>query len=148
MCLDLIKNWKEETKKLRNSKEKIIGYKLINADNKSFFFPYPWTPGLNISNRKSTDLTDNELSTSKIDTGFHFFLEKPEICNSSYDFQCKECSQDLPHYTRNKHYKCRLKKPLNKVVQFEIDPEDLVAVGTWNLSVSFVATKATLVNGD
>jgi len=78
-----------------------------------------------------------------IGKGFHFFADEPESCtiSNNNDFCRNSCSHRY-------EFQCTNENPINKVVKFEIDPKDIVAVGTWNYTTrksSFVAIKATWI---
>ena len=146
MCLQKIN--KELTKKLKSSDESIIAYKLISSNNKSLYNDYKWKKGLNISNRSSTEITEEELEKNEIDKGFHFFLDKPKNCPCQYPCQYRCLYQYLHLYQYLYQYQCQLENPINKLTKFKINPEDIITAGEGTLqTIDIVAIKATLISG-
>ena len=138
MCIEKIDL--EKTKELQNSKEKIIAYKLLNLDMTSIFKNFRWNPGLNISDRESTDLTKEELNSQEVHSGFHFFLDKPKTCQ----YQCRCPYRCRYRYRCRYPYRCQCR--YNTLIEYEIDPKDIVGVGLGSLdTLDIVATKATMI---
>lgn len=141
MCLVLDKNWKDQIRKWKTRKRKkpIIVYKRLwkkethvytqNAKSPqmwlktfveyySVYKNYKWEKGLNISDRGSTVIAQGEIIFGVINEGFHFYINKEDARYGYYRFASEV------------------------VCKFEIDPEDIVAVGTWEGVRNIVATKA------
>lgn len=132
MCLYLPENWKKETEKFRNSSKILTGYKILKKiDDKNFEsiyqdFPYKLNE-IAKSNRKSTDLSEKEITYSRINFGLHFFknLNDTKIESRNSEAICFCC--------------------LHVICKFEILPENLVALGIFRNKESFVATEAKFV---
>lgn len=137
MCLELTKDSERLTQNLKEKKKSITVYKILGSDMISGFKYFRWKTGLNTSNRELAKLTEEELETSEINEGFHLALEKPDKCPyqnlNLYLCQC--------HYQDRYQYQC----PYTKVFKCEIDPKDIIAVGTWVGIPSIVVTKAILL---
>lgn len=131
MCLYLNKNFKKETERFRKSSNILIGYKVLQkVDGQNFEsvyknFPYKLNK-ITKSNRNSIDLFDYEIECFAIDYGFHFFKN------------LKDVKKELSYWKNNYHYRKYI------IGKFEILPENLVAVGTFEGYKNFVAKKAEL----
>ena len=158
MCLEITEKSLRETKELKAQQKPIVAYKILDRDLGSQFQEFQWEFGENKSGRESADLTEEELEEMKVDEGFHFVLEKPEECPefepdedgichyqnlSQNQYQCPYQYQCL--YLYHFQYPCQSSKSLNKIFRVEIQPEDLIAVGSWNGFKSLAATKCKLV---
>lgn len=134
----------EKTRELKDSPEKIIAYKIVNPDLTAIYNPYQWKLGENISNRQVLDLTKEEIEFDEVSFGFHFFLDLPEVCQYPYQYQypCPDPGQCRCPYAYRYPYRCPYGQ--NKTLKVEIQPGDIIAVGSWNNESCIVATKATV----
>jgi len=140
MCLCLHDNWKEQRAEFRSRQLPAVVFKIVRPDMTSMYHPgYVWKEGENISNRESTDLTEEEIKTLYLEEGFHFLLEEPESCSQPY--LCPHRYQCLCPYP----YRCVSKDPVNKLIKCEVAPKDVVAVGKWEHFDCLVAIEATMI---
>jgi len=137
MCLEITEDSKRLTRNLRRRKKPIIAYKILSPDMESGYYSFQWTFGLNISDRRSIELLEDEIWHSKINKGFHLALEKPEKC--PYQPQCYYHCQYRCLYL----YQCYYRH--TKVFKCEIDPKDVVSAGEWLQIPSIIAIKVTLL---
>ena len=81
----------------------------------------------------------------QIDSGLHFFEEKPKECTT--DLSCHyhpfSCGCGLIKLVQ---FQCREK--YNKILKVEIQPKDLISFETWRGENSLVATKCTVIGED
>ena len=148
MCLEITEKSLRETKELKAQQKPIVAYKILNPDLKSQFKGFQWKSGENQSDRGSADLTEKELQEMEVRKGFHFFLEKPKECpgfKPNEDGTCWYWCQYPYRCLYQSHYQCQSSNPTNKIFKVEIQPEDLVAVGSWNRFESLTATKCKLL---
>jgi len=147
MCLDLTKDSKRLTRNLKEKKEPVIAYKILDSDMTSGYKHFQWKVGLNISDRKLTRLTKEELEDSEISKGFHLALDKPEKC----PHQCRSAPQSLYQCQYRDHYLCLSRYQYQcldqrtKIFKCKIDPKDIVSTGIWEGIPSLFATKVTLL---
>lgn len=152
MCLRLSKNWKEKTEKFRSSGEKITGYKIMQKEQatgtlKSVYQQYLYgnEGDIVVSDRLELEITEEETSNLEITNGLHFFkrIEETYLCLSCV---CPKIPPDRQMCQIWDH-SCNVTNRYNAFfwVEFEINPEDLTAIGDfWGLD-SFVAHKAKIV---
>ena len=141
MCLNITKESLEETKALKAKHKPIVAYKILKPNMQSMFKDFPWQSGENISDRESSKLFVEEKELLEINQGFHFFTDKPEICQSRNLCRCRYPCRCPCRYL----YLCLLEEPVNKVFKVEILPEDLIAIGTWENLNSLAATKCKIL---
>jgi len=125
MCLTITKDSRRLTRNLKRQKGPVIAYKILNPGMRSEYYYFQWKVGLNISDRRSTKLTENEIYGDMINEGFHLALNKPEKCPYLNPYQCSA--------------------QYNKVFKCEIDPKDIISTGIWSGIPSITATKVTLL---
>ena len=150
MCLEITEKSLRETKELKAQQKPIVAYKILDRDLGSQFQEFQWEFGENKSGRESADLTKEELERTEVDKGFHFLLEKPEECLGFKLNKDGICQYQIPCLYRCQRqyqyqYQCLSSNPTNKIFKVEIQPEDLVAIGSWNGFKSLAATKCKLV---
>jgi hypothetical protein len=145
MCLCLTKDSARLRKNYRRRKRPIIVYKCIfnfgNGNIYSEYNDYKWSKGLNVSDRKTTGTNSTERKTAQVNKGFHFFLDRKEAeeyCRYRCRCQCPyPCRYQCP-------YRCQEDCPYFKVIELQVEPEDIVTVGKFSNKDCLVATKATL----
>lgn len=122
MCLSLSEDYIKATQRYKNRKGPIRAYKVLTMDKRSTCRNSKWKKGLNKSNREDATLASGEILALKIFKGFHFFLNK--------DDAFRESNSAFPN---------------NEIVwEVQIQPKDIVAVGTFNRQSSIVTTQAKL----
>jgi len=143
MCLTITKESIEETKELKTNKKPIIAYKILQPNMMSQFKKFQWKLGENISNRESSLLTEQEIKEMHVNKGFHFFTDKPEVCHQLCLYPSPYPCSNLYLYPRP--YQCSADNLVNKVFKVQIQPKDIIAIGTWNNINSLAATKCTII---
>jgi len=139
MCLTITKESIEETKELKTNKKPIIAYKILQPNMMSQFKKFQWKLGENISNRPETKLHPSEITLSEVNEGFHFFTDKPKVCPCPCRYPCQYL------YLYPCPYQCSADNLVNKVFKVQIQPKDIIAIGTWNNINSLAATKCTII---
>lgn len=134
MCLYISDKSTELVEKARKKNKPILGYKILKRGYaydpkkvlyRSFWRRRTWEKNKTstyISNRKSTSLTNKEETLSKISEGFHFYQTRKVARGHKLLYE-------------------------GVIVQFEIDPKNLVAFGgdTWCYGGQFVATRCKMI---
>ena len=128
MCLN-IKNVKQS-----KPTKPIIAWKVVTKDDMGRIYSlfrdsFVWKNGLNISSRRTTKLTKDEIKWQDVYSGFHCLISRSTAirCSKSKDVFCN-CDDFV------------VMKVVMKVV---IQPEDFVAIGTFERKQCIVATKVT-----
>jgi hypothetical protein len=163
MCLKITEESIQETEELKAKGLPIVAYKILELDMKSIYEGFQWKLGKNKSDRRSTELTEQELELMEINKGFHFFINKPEacqyqcqyqdpylcqylyLCQHQYRYQCLYWYRCRYRCQYRSQYQCILEKPVNKVFKVEIKPENLIALGTWEDLQSLAAIKCKII---
>lgn len=105
-----------------------IGYKVISNMNDSIYQVHKYTIGLNRSTRMYKRLDEYEVSSNKVEQGFHIFLRLRTAIDKMYKCSCER-----------------------KVIKVFFKPIDVVALGTWqhkNSSHNVVVTKMFIKSSD
>jgi len=144
MCLKLTIDSKKMTESLKERENSIIAYKILNPDMTSGFRNFQWKIGLNISDRKSTQLTKDETHTGHVYEGFHLTLDIPQGC--PHQSKCITPDYCLVSGSLTCLFAYKHKCLATKTYECKIDPEDIISIGTWYNIESIVAIQVTLLD--
>lgn len=125
MCMSLDKNWAEQREKYRRKRKPITVYKVLTQLKRAPYTGHQWRQGANRSNRTTVRVVSDEACRLRINKGFHFFLGIRAARRESY--------YAPPGSLPDKVFKC------------EIQPSEVVAVGTFNGKKCIVARRARLI---
>jgi hypothetical protein len=125
MCLWIARDWKKKKEEFLKGKKVIKAYKVLYK-NESPLQVHTWEKGLNTSDRTSSALSLPEVYGSEINSGFHCYISKEDALTE-----------------------CPLARPW-RVIEVEIKPEDIVAVGMFSIFIEAPCLVATKVfwNGE
>ena len=133
MCLDLNESSAKDKRNFRRRKNPIKAYKILEIEDNLCLSPYQNTVFLEkmTSNREEENpckLTNKEIKDREVHKGLHFYM-------NIEDAQNKKDKLNLVDFIRN--YYC--------VYEVEIQPKDVVAVGTFDSKLSIVANKTKII---
>jgi len=146
MCLSLNKDWRRALRTARNHAKPIKAYKIVlisafmsELNIPKYFSPYEinfiWKiPGYNKSDRRYANLTKDEIHCWKVQKGFHFFRS---IAAAKREIQVARFNSFiLPPY----HIGFG-----TKIIEVEIEPQDIIAVGRYASEQSIAAIKCKAI---
>lgn len=109
----------EKTKKIRNSTNPIICWKIVSSGWKSPYCGTQYTLGINKSNRKSPRLSSKEQRVDEVNRGLHCYTTRADARNSKEQFEI--------------------------ILKCSAEPKDLVAVGRFGSEDCYVFTKVAVI---
>lgn len=119
MSMKISQNWEKDRKWYRMHKKPIKAYKRVSQDNISLWMRHEWGPGMNVSDRLNNEPSYKERNYLYINHGFHLYTNKDDAFKGAHHFK-------------------------GKVMECLVDPQDIVAVGTFKDRKCLVATKAVV----